>query len=216
MIKFSARRLYADMMASNPIEQTSDRWGGGVSPFGAGWRKVMMWAFIVTDGLLFAGFLASYGYARHMTARWPMQEEVFSVGYLATMTFVLISSSATMASAVEAARRGIWSTVVGFVLLTIAGGVTFLGMQAFEWRHLIAEGTTLTHNPWGDAVFGSYFFLLTGFHGSHVLTGLVVLTATAWRTARRVSSAEGIEMAGLYWHFVDLVWVFIFTLFYLV
>jgi cytochrome c oxidase subunit III len=203
-------------MATNTSDQLVDWWRGGVSPFGGGWQKVMMWTFIVTDGLLFAGFLASYGYARQMTARWPVRQDVFSFSYLATMTFVLISSSATMASAVAAARAGLWKAVVAFVLLTIVGGATFLGMQAFEWQHLIAEGAGLTHNPWGPAAFGSYFFLLTGFHGSHVLTGLLVLTATVWRASRGVSSAEGIEMAGLYWHFVDLVWVFIFTLFYLV
>ena len=96
------------------------------------------------------------------------------------------------------------------------GGAVFLGMQAYEWAHIIAEGASLTHNSWGDAAFGSYFFLLTGFHGSHVLTGLIVLAVTGVHTGRRRSTPEGVEMAGLYWHFVDLVWVFIFTLFYLV
>jgi cytochrome c oxidase subunit 3 len=185
-------------------------------PLGAGWRKVMMWLFIITDGLLFAGFLASYGYARMMAPHWPPQQEIFSLGYLATMTFVLISSSATMASAVEAAQARQWTAVTRFVLLTVVGGAVFLGMQAYEWWHVIAEGATLTHNSWGDAAFGSYFFLLTGFHGTHVLTGLIVLAVTAVHAARRTSSAEGVEIAGLYWHFVDLVWVFIFTLFYLV
>ena len=185
-------------------------------PLGAGWRKVMMWAFIVTDGLLFAGFLASYGYARVMSESWPAPRDVFSTSYLAVMTFVLISSSATMASAVEAARLGQWKPAVRFVVLTIGGGAIFLGMQAYEWGHLIAEGASLAHNPWGDAAFGSYFFLMTGFHGSHVLTGLIVLASTAVRGAGGLSTPEGVEMAGLYWHFVDLVWVFIFTLFYLV
>lgn len=185
-------------------------------PLGAGWRKAMMWTFIITDGLLFAGFLASYGYARLMATRWPVQQDVFSIGYLAAMTFVLISSSATMASAVEAARGGQWKAVTRFILLTIAGGAMFLGMQAYEWSTLIAEGATLARNHWGDAAFGSYFFLLTGFHGSHVLTGLIVLSVTAVHATRRSSSLEGVEVAGLYWHFVDLVWVFIFTLFYLV
>jgi len=185
-------------------------------PLGAAWRKTMMWAFIITDGLLFAGFLASYGYARLMAVRWPPQQEVFSVAYLAAMTFVLITSSATMACAVEAARAGRWNAVTRLVGLTIAGGATFLGMQAYEWWHVIGEGATLTRNSWGDASFGSYFFLLTGFHGTHVLTGLIVLAVTAGHTAHRASSAEGVEVAGLYWHFVDLVWVFIFTLFYLV
>ena len=126
-----------------------------------------MWAFIVTDGLLFAGFLASYGYARLMAGGWPVQEEVFSLSYLAVMTFVLISSSATMASAVEAARAGTRRAVVRFIALTIVGGATFLGMQAFEWRHLILEGASLTHNPWGVPQFAASFFLITGFHGFH-------------------------------------------------
>jgi len=192
-----------------------DLWNGGTCPFGAGWRKVMMWWFIVTDGLLFAGFLASYGYARVLTGGWPDTDAIFSLRYIAAMTFVLISSSATMASAVRASAEGRTNVALRFVLLTALGGVLFLGMQAIEWRHLIAEGARLSANPWGDAAFGAYFFLLTGFHGTHVLTGVVVLTATSVRLARSAASPDGVEMAGLYWHFVDLVWVFIFTLFYL-
>jgi cytochrome c oxidase subunit 3 len=197
------------------LAQNVNRWDGGVCPFDAGWRKVMMWWFIVTDGLLFAGFLASYGYARLAVGAWPDQAAVFSLPYIAAMTFVLISSSATMASAVQLARDGRAAMASRFVALTAIGGVIFLGMQAIEWRHLIADGAGLTRNPWGDAAFGAYFFLLTGFHGTHVLTGVVVLAATAVRLATDRSTPEGVEIAGLYWHFVDLVWVFIFTLFYL-
>jgi cytochrome c oxidase subunit 3 len=193
-----------------------DAWAGGVCPFGAGWRKVMMWWFIVTDGLLFAGFIASYGYARILAFHWPPQAEVFSLTYIAAMTFVLITSSATMASAVHAAKDDNRAGARTFVLLTLAGGVLFLGMQAYEWRHLIGEGARLTHNPWGDASFGAYFFLLTGFHGTHVLTGTIILLTTAVRLSAGKTTTDGVEMAGLYWHFVDLVWVFIFTLFYLV
>jgi len=196
-------------------QQAADRWSGGVCPFDAGWRKVMMWWFIVTDGLLFAGFLASYGYARLLSFDWPDQASVFSLRYIAAMTFVLITSSATMATAVHAAREGRMRAAGTFVLATVAGGAIFLGMQAFEWRTLIAEGARLAVNPWGDRAFGAFFFLLTGFHGSHVLTGVIILAVTAIRAARGLSKPDGIEMAGLYWHFVDLVWVFIFTLFYL-
>ena len=180
------------------------------------WQKLMMWWFIITDGLLFAGLLASYGYTRILGSAWPDRSEVFSLRYIAAMTFVLISSSATMASAVEAARQQRRSTAIRFVLLTALGGVVFLGMQAFEWRHVIEAGARLQANPWGDAAFGAYFFLLTGFHGTHVLTGVVVLVITALRSMKGVTTAEGVELAGLYWHFVDLVWVFIFSLFYLV
>ncbi len=193
-----------------------ERLAGGSYPFVAGWRKVMMWWFIVTDGLLFAGFLAAYGYARVLAFHWPQQADVFSLKYIAGMTFVLITSSATMASAVKDAQEGKRSGALKFVLVTALGGLTFLGMQAYEWTHLIREGASLVKNPWGDASFGSYFFLLTGFHGTHVLTGVIILLTTAARLAGGVTKAEGVEMAGLYWHFVDLVWVFIFTLFYLV
>jgi cytochrome c oxidase subunit III len=193
-----------------------ERWAGGQNAIIAGWRKVMMWWFIVTDGLLFAGFLASYGYARGLAFHWPPQAEVFSLKYIATMTFVLITSSATMASAVQDARQGRRGSALRYVLLTALGGLVFLGMQAYEWTHLIGEGARLTHNPWGDASFGSYFFLLTGFHGTHVLTGVIILLTTAVRLAKGITKEEGVEMAGLYWHFVDLVWVFIFTLFYLI
>jgi len=174
-----------------------------------------MWWFIVTDGLLFAGFLASYGYARLLAFHWPPQASVFSLRYIALMTFVLISSSATMASAVRAAADGERRAALRLVMLTALGGVVFLGMQAYEWSHLIGEGARLAGNPWGDSSFGAYFFLLTGFHGTHVLTGIVVLASTAVRLMANRATKEGVEIAGLYWHFVDLVWVFIFTLFYL-
>src|SRR5215470_17504674 len=121
-----------------------DRWSGGACPFAAGWRKVMMWWFIVTDGLLFAGFLASYGYARILAFHWPQQSDVFSLKYIAAMTFVLITSSATMASAVQDAREGRRSAALKYVLLTAAGGLGFQGMQAYEWTHLIREGASLT------------------------------------------------------------------------
>jgi cytochrome c oxidase subunit III len=201
---------------AQPATSPIDRWAGGVCPYDAGWRKVMMWWFIVTDGLLFAGFLASYGYARILAFNWPPQSEIFSLKYIAAMTFVLITSSATMASAVHAMAEDRRQTALKFVALTAIGGIVFLGMQAYEWSHLIVEGARLARNPWGDASFGAYFFLLTGFHGTHVLTGVIVLSSTAIRLAGNRSSKDGVEMAGLYWHFVDLVWVFIFTLFYLV
>lgn len=197
-------------------QQMLDQWSGGVCPFEAGWRKVMMWVFIITDGLLFAGFLGGYGYARIMSARWPDQAVVFDLRLIALMTFILISSSATMASAVGGAREAHRSITLRWLLLTILGGLLFLSMQAYEWTHLIEAGARLDGNPWGDPLFASYFFLLTGFHGTHVLVGVILLTTVAIRWAKRLAAPEGVELAGLYWHFVDLVWVFIFTLFYLV
>ncbi len=194
---------------------SQDRWAGGVCPFDAGWQKVMMWVFIVTDGLLFAAFLASYGYMRFMSSSWPDQSEVFSIPFIAAMTFVLISSSATMANAVAGASGGDRTTVGKYLLLTIVGGTIFLGMQAYEWTHFIQEGGRLWANPWGDPMFGAYFFVITGFHGTHVLSGVIVLLILWLRWNKGVATDVGVEMGGLYWHFVDLVWVFVFTCFYL-
>ena len=185
------------------------------SPFGRSWRKVMMWTFIITDGLLFAGFLTGYGYLRIANPDWPVAAEVFNLMFIAFMTFVLISSSATMGSAVAAAHLGDRKKTFLFLVLTILGGLIFLSCQAYEWTHLIREGARLASNPWGNPLFGASFFLLTGFHGSHVLSGVIILAVTAIRTRRGLTRAEGVELAGLYWHFVDLVWVFIFTLLYL-
>ena len=191
-------------------------WGGGASPFGASWQKTMMWIFIVTDGLLFSGLLCGYGFLRMASpVPWPKQSEVFHIWFIALMTFILITSSMFMGTAVTASRLGDRKKAVANIAFTIAGGAAFLGCQAYEWTSLIHEGARLSSNPWGAPQFGQAFFLLTGFHGSHVLSGLVILAITLVRTSMGKTPAQGVEMAGLYWHFVDLVWVFIFTLFYL-
>jgi cytochrome c oxidase subunit 3 len=189
---------------------------GDFTFLGMSWRKVMMWVFIVGDGILFAGFLASYGFTRLASASWPDQQEVFHLWFISLMTFVLISSSATMATGVAAAKLAHWKTVGKMVLGTMVGGLAFLGMQAFEWTGLIRGGVTISGNPYGVPAFGNYFFLITGFHGTHVLIGVIILATVYLRSQSGKTTAEGVEVAGLYWHFVDLVWVFIFTLFYLI
>ncbi|HWX25634.1 MAG TPA: cytochrome c oxidase subunit 3 [Vicinamibacteria bacterium] len=191
-------------------------WEGGVSPFAASWQKTMMWIFIVTDGLLFSGLLSGYGFLRmSRPGAWPVRSEVFHIWFIALMTFILITSSMFMGTAVTAARLGDRKKALSNLIFTIVGGLCFLGCQAYEWTNLIREGYGLVSNPTGVPQFGASFFVLTGFHGSHVLSGLVILTITAIRWAMDKTPAQNVEMAGLYWHFVDLVWVFIFTLFYL-
>jgi cytochrome c oxidase subunit III len=199
-------------------------WGGGVSPFGATWQKTMMWIFIVTDALLFSGLLCGYAFLRQSSLTpWPDRTQVFQIWFIALMTFILITSSMTMGTAVTAARLGDMKKALMMLVFTILGGTAFLGCQAYEWTHLIHEGARLTGPIAGseliekgvNAQFTQAFFLLTGFHGSHVFSGLVILIITAIRTSMGKTPAQGVEMAGLYWHFVDLVWVFIFTLFYL-
>ena len=203
-------------MTSTTAPTTEAHWQGGVSPFAVSWQKLMMWLFLITDALLFAGFLTGYGFIRLASPVWPEQSEVFTMLLIGTMTFVLITSSATMATAVGAARRGDLKRATLFVFLTALGGLTFLGMQAYEWTNMIQEGARLTGNPWGPQAFSAFFFAITGFHGTHVLIGVVVLSITGLRLRAGRSTGGGVELAGLYWHFVDLVWVFIFTLFYLI
>jgi cytochrome c oxidase subunit 3 len=194
----------------------STAWTGGVSPFAVSWQKLMMWIFIVTDALLFAGLLVAYGVVRVQSRTWPDQNLAFDMNYITLMTFTLITSSATMACAVAAATAGNKKHVTTFLWLTILGGLSFLGMQAYEWSHFIHEGARLTSNPWGVPQFSAAFFIITGFHGMHVTTGVTILLVVAIRSALGKYSAQGVENAGLYWHFVDLVWVFVFALFYLV
>ena len=185
------------------------------SPFGVTWGKLMMWLFLVSDALTFAAFLVTYGILRMIAPAWPDQTEVFDMRLITFMTFVLISSSAVMAMAVGAARAGDARAAIRFVGLTIVGGFIFLGSQAYEWAHMIQEGATPWSNPWGPAAFGAAFFLITGFHGVHVLSGVVVLALTAMKASAGRYTADGVEVVGLYWHFIDVVWVFLFAFFYL-
>jgi cytochrome c oxidase subunit 3 len=139
---------------------------------------------------------------------------------IAIMTMVLITSSGTMAMAVNMGYRRHRANTAALMLITAAFGATFVGMQAFEWTKLIVhEGVRPWGNPLGASQFGSCFFMITGFHGLHVSAGVVLLCVIAKRVWSgfydRKGSYETVEITGLYWHFVDLVWVFIFAFFYL-
>ena len=207
----------------------ASEWGGGKAPFGISWRKYMMWIFILSDAFTFGAFLAAYGMFRISMPVWPDTYEVFTafpfIGvdapmlFVATMTFILICSSFTMALAVSASYQNNRDKALKYLILTILGGTLFLVCQAYEWYHIIHDGATLTSNPWGVPLFSATFFMITGFHGMHVLSGLILLIITALKVKRgfyeKRGSYEGVEIVGLYWHFVDLVWVFVFTFFYL-
>jgi cytochrome c oxidase subunit III len=183
--------------------------------FQASPAKVAIWLFIVSDALTFCALLVGYGFMRMLSPAWPIRTEIFDMRLITFMTFVLISSSALMAMAVSAAQNRRQSHAVGFLISTIAGGIVFLGCQAYEWTHFIREGARPFSNPWGVPQFGASFFIVTGFHGLHVVSGVVALSAIAIRALRNRYSASGIEVAGLYWHFIDVVWVFVFAFFYL-
>jgi cytochrome c oxidase subunit 3 len=190
-------------------------WGGGKSPFGTDWAKFMMWIFIISDALTFAALLIAYGFMRSISPEWPAQTKVFNMVLITFMTFDLISSSAVMAMAVGAARAGDAKAAVKYLVLTILGGIIFLGCQVYEWSHFIRAGATLSHSTFGVPQFAASFFVITGFHGFHVLSGLTILAIVAIRASMGKYSATSVENAGLYWHFVDVVWVFVFAFFYL-
>ena len=320
-----------------PTEKKPVWGGGGVKPFGASYGKMMMWFFIVSDALTFSGFLAAYGLTRFkFIDSWPIADEVFThipfvhgefpMIYVAFMTFVLIFSSVTMVLAVDAGHQMNKKKVTLYMLLTIIGGVIFVGSQAWEWNtfingtygavkttdgkilqfvdsngkqiplsdfvvssdessnteqlnegnllwfvdepaksnysiadiissyeentnvqirtelidlekkqktilsrekgarelaktRLVVEGANLEVNEYGNTIFADFFFFITGFHGFHVFSGIIfniiIFFNVILGTYERRGHYEMVEKVGLYWHFVDLVWVFIFAFFYL-
>src|SRR6266404_2239912 len=204
-------------------------WSADKQAFRVPWGKAMMWIFLLSDTFIFTCFLTSYMNVRiSTTIPWPNPSEVFALNIgnahiplilIAIMTMVLITSSGTMAMAVNFGYRRHRSKTTALMLMTAGFGATFVGMQAFEWTKLITEGVRPWGNPWGAPQFGSCFFMITGFHGLHVSIGVIYLTTIALKVKRgdyeRKGNYEVVEIAGLYWHFVDLVWVFIFAFFYL-
>ena len=194
------------------------------------WGKAMMWIFLVSDTFIFASFLTGYMTVRmSTTVPWPNPSEVFALtiaGHhiplilIAIMTFVLITSSGTMAMAVNYGYKGDKKKVAILMIITAILGASFVGMQVFEWTKLIVEeGVRPWSNPMGAAQFGAVFFMITGFHGLHVSIGVIYLSVVAFKVGRgdyeKKGNYEIVEITGLYWHFVDLVWVFIFAFFYL-
>lgn len=225
---------------SGGMQGVVDDWSSDQRAFkNVPWGKAMMWIFLLSDTFIFTCFLLSYMTVRmSTTVPWPNTSEIFALSFggepiplilIAIMTFILISSSGTMAMAVMFGYRKDRVKSAILMLVTAAFGAMFVSMQAFEWTKLIVEeGVRPWFNPFGAPQFGSTFFMITGFHGFHVSIGVIFLIITArkvWRgdydtnkrgffTSRK-GNYEAVEIMGLYWHFVDLVWVFIFAVFYL-
>ncbi len=194
----------------------SAEWNGGVSPYAVGHKKLGMWLFIASDSLTFAALLVGYSYLRVANENWPAPFHFWPSIVLATvMTLFLLSSSLTMVMAVNASERGESSGTIRYILLTILGGFGFIVLHVNEWLGLMHEGVRLWENPWGVPLFGATFFTLTGLHMLHVASGLIYLAVIAAGVARGRFGHEDVEISGLYWHFVDLVWMFIFPLVYL-
>ncbi|MEC9375034.1 MAG: heme-copper oxidase subunit III family protein [Pseudomonadota bacterium] len=227
----------ADDAVASTTPNDASRWGSVVNDwsrdkqtFEVPWGKAMMWIFLLSDTFIFSCFLVGYMNVRmSTTVPWPFPSEVFALSFggdpiplilIAIMTFILITSSGTMALAVNYGYRRDKAKTVALMAATAILGASFVGMQAFEWTKLIVdEGVRPWGNPFGAAQFGSAFFMITGFHGLHVTCGVIYLSVIANRVRRgdydKKGNYEQVEIAGLYWHFVDLVWVFIFAFFYL-
>ncbi|MBU7578742.1 MAG: cytochrome c oxidase subunit 3 [Flavihumibacter sp.] len=223
------------MAQAVPAEQKW--WSGGKSPFNVEYGELMMWYFLMSDAFTFGAFLISYGTIRFASNSWPDPNEVFQsfpvfgsglpLMFVSLMTFILIISSVTMVLAVLGGHAMDNKAVVRNLVLTIIGGIAFLSCQAWEWAHLHHEGAWWGSNPFlnmdgtkASTNFSNFFFTITGFHGFHVFSGVVINIVMLIMTLNNVFERRGhylmIEKAGLYWHFVDLVWVFVFTVFYLV
>lgn len=230
-------------------EVKSTPWSGGRSPFNVEYGKMMMWFFLLSDAFTFSTLLISYGALRFSAPVWPSAGVVFKVFpfvsenaplvFVGLMTFILIMSSVTMVLAVEAGHRNAKKEVVTWMLFTILGGLMFLGCQTLEWWHLHGEGFWWGHIPNAETLqeffnkgvpysqqamtshqFANLFFTITGFHGFHVFSGVVINIVITINVLIGTYAKRGsylmVEKVGLYWHFVDLVWVFVFTFFYLV
>ncbi len=222
-------------MSTTTVATDQKWWSGGRSPFNVEYGKLMMWYFLMSDAFTFGAFLISYGTIRFASNGWPDANEVFQsfpflgsglpLLFVSLMTFILIISSVTMVLAVKAGHERRKADVVKYLSWTIIGGLAFLSCQAWEWNHLHHEGAWWGSNPFPNADgslstttnFSNFFFTITGFHGFHVFSGVVIniimLIMTLNGTFERRGHYLMIEKAGLYWHFVDLVWVFVFTCF---
>jgi len=192
-------------------------WSGGKSPYAIGSKKLGMWLFIVSDVMTFTALLMAYSYSRVSNPDWPAHVfPIFpAVIFSTTMTVVLLASSLTMVMAVAAAHRKDRGAAVKWLLATMLGGIIFCVLHIMEWLHLIEEGVRPFSNPWGSPLFGASFFGITGLHMTHVACGVIYLGIIAFGYGTSKFKDEDVEVSGLYWHFVDLVWMFVFPMIYL-
>jgi heme/copper-type cytochrome/quinol oxidase subunit 3 len=172
-----------------------------------------MWLFIIADTATFAACLVAYGFIRNATPNWP--RPFHNITNVALMTVILVTSSLTMLLGIRAAKAGDKSGALRWTFITAAAGIIFALLHIREWMALIGEGMTLFQNPWGTGLFGSAFFSITGLHLTHVTAGVIALIVVGIRYQRGRYKADDLEILGLYWHFVDIVWMFVVPLVYL-
>ena len=179
------------------------------------WGKLGMWLFLAGDAMSFGCLIVGYGILRHASPNWPVPKDVLGINLTAFMTFLLIVSSVWMVLSLSAIQKGDTARFKKILGLVILGGLIFLGCQAYEWTHLITERLPEVGVSFSTHLFATTFFVLTGFHGMHVTGGVIYNTCVLAAVSRGRYVAKHVEIAGLYWHFVDLVWILIFTFVYL-
>lgn len=185
----------------------------GLPPFSVSAKKMAIWLFIIADAATFAACLVAYGFLRNGSANWP--RPFHSITNVAIMTFILLTSSLTMLIAVRAAKAGDKGGAFLWTMITAVGGILFALLHLREWFELMDEGMTLLKNPWGNGLFGASFYSITGLHLLHVTGGVIALIVIGIRYKGGRYNASDLEVTGLYWHFVDLVWMFVVPFVYL-
>ncbi len=191
-------------------------WGGEAPPYGVSSKVLGMWLFVISDSLTFGSLILAYTYLRMASDAWvPIFDFNPAIIFSTIMTFALLSSSLTMVMAVGAAKARNHKRTVQWLLATMACGAIFVVLHAMEWVHLFGEGLTPWSNDWGSPLIGGTFFTMTGLHMLHVVIGVCYLGIIAIGFGKKKFKPEDVETCGLYWHFVDLVWMFIFPLVYL-
>ena len=203
----------ADLSIHGQVSRTSATEIMTAPTFSVPAKKMAMWLFIIADSATFAGCLVAYGFTRNATPDWP--RPFHSITNVAAMTLILLTSSLTMLLGIRSAQRADKPGAFRWTMITVVLGVLFAVLHLREWMGMIAEGATLFHNPWGTPLFSSLFFSITGLHLLHVTGGVIALIAVGIRYQGGRYNADDLEITGLYWHFVDLVWMFVVPFVYL-
>jgi cytochrome c oxidase subunit 3/cytochrome o ubiquinol oxidase subunit 3 len=202
----------ADTAVHTAVHDSTHPAGHGTT--GLSNNKLGMWIFLGSECLLFGGLISTYMLYRGRVNRGPRPENIYDIPFTSVSSFVLLMSSLTMVLAVSCAKRGDWSRARTWLVTTALLGATFVGAQVYEFTTFYKAGLGYT-----TSLFSSSFYTLTGFHGAHVTVGVIMLMSLVFITLRGKvpgDRAEVIELIGLYWHFVDIVWIVIFTLIYLI
>jgi heme/copper-type cytochrome/quinol oxidase subunit 3 len=202
-----APAVYSENVMAQPRDRAA---GAGVYN-----EKLGMWVFLGSEIMFFTGLIGSYVILRFAhPASWKPPGEVLNIPVTAVNTFLLICSSVTMVKAFAAAQDGIQRALRLWLVATVLIGATFVGVQIYEYQHLIHKGFVPS-----EGLYGSSFYTMTGFHGFHVTIGVICMMYVTWRAFQGKYTAtdhRGVEVIGLYWHFVDLVWIILFTIVYLI